>query len=141
MFAEYEELMSEEIAKYSPNQLKICRNGRLRVVKELVDVTGDKPVTELSDNDGLDYVEWYRERVKAKEAEAGSANKSMGMLSRMLKEISIRLNLPEIFKGLRLRAPESDVRRPFEPEFIQSHLLADNAAAWAIRRNEYTPLA
>ena len=129
VFVEYEELMSEEIAKFSPNQLKVWRNGRSRVVKELVDVTGDKPVTELSDEDGLDYVEWYRERVKAKDVEAGTANKSMGMLSRMLKEISIRrrLKIPEIFKGLRLRAPESDIRRPFDPAFIQSRMLADNA--------------
>jgi len=129
VFAEYEELMREEIEKYSPNQRKVWRNGRSRVVKELVDVIGDKPVTKLSDDDGLDYVEWYRERVKAKEVEAGTANKSMGMLSRMLKEISVRrrLKVPEIFKGLRLRAPESDIRRPFEPEFIQSRLLADDA--------------
>ncbi|MCP3447359.1 tyrosine-type recombinase/integrase [Bradyrhizobium sp. CCGUVB14] len=129
LFAEYEELMREEIEKYSPNQLKVWRNGRSRVVKELVDITGDKPVTELSDDDGLDYVEWYRERAKAKEVEAGTANKSMGMLSRMLKEISVRrrLKIPEIFKGLRLRAPDSEIRRPFETGFIQSRLLADNA--------------
>jgi hypothetical protein len=121
---EFEELMCEETGKFSPNQLKVWRNGRSRVVKELVDVTGDKPVTELSEEDGLDYVEWYRERVKAKDVEAGTANKSMGMLSRMLKEISIRrrLKIPEIFKGLRLRAPESDIRRPFDPAFIQSRL-------------------
>lgn len=126
---EYEELMSEELAKQSPSQLRIWRNGRSRVVKELVDITGDKPVMELSEDDGLDYVEWYRKRVKAGEVEAGTANKSMGMLSRMLKEISVRrrTKIPDIFKGLRLRAPESDARRPFDTEFIQSRLLADRA--------------
>ena len=129
IFDEYEELMSEEVAKFSENQLKVWRNGRMRVVKELVDVVGDKPVTELSDNDGLDYVEWYRERVKAKDVEAATANKSMGMLSRMLKEIGIRrrVKIAEIFKGLRLRSVDSDSRRPFDPEFIQSRLLAEGA--------------
>ena len=36
VFSEYEELMSEDVAKFSPNQLKVWRNGRMRVVKELV---------------------------------------------------------------------------------------------------------
>ena len=93
VFVECEAIIKEEIKKFSPNQLRVWRNSRIRVVKELVDITGDKPVTELTDNDGLDYVEWWRERVLAEEVQAGSANKSMGMLSRMLKEISIRRRL------------------------------------------------
>lgn len=62
----------------------------------------------------------------AEETHASSANKSMGMLSRMLKEISIRrrLRLPEIFKGLRLKSEVANIRSPFETDFIQEELLA-----------------
>jgi len=65
--------------------------------------------------------------VTAGEANAKSANKSIGMLSRMLKEMSIRrrLNLPDIFKGLRLRGEVENARHPFETAFIQNRLLAD----------------
>ena len=128
-FVEYEAIIQEELKKFSPNQLRVWRNSRIRVVKELVDVTGDKPVTELTDDDGLDYVEWWRERVLAEEVQAGSANKSMGMLSRMLKEISIRrrLKIPEIFRGLRLRSEGTNVRKPYDPTFIQDKLLAEHA--------------
>jgi integrase len=129
IFVEYESIIQEELKKFSPNQLRVWRNSRIRVVKELVDVTGDKPITELTDNDGLDYVEWWRERVLAEEVQAGSANKSMGMLSRMLKEISIRrrLKIPEIFRGLRLRSEGNNVRKPYDPTFIQNKLLAEHA--------------
>jgi integrase len=129
VFVEYEAVIKEELKKFSPNQLRVWRNSRMRVVKELVDVTGDKPITELTDNDGLDYVEWWRERVLAEEVQAGSANKSMGMLSRMFKEISIRrrLKIPEIFRGLRLRTEGANVRKPYDTAFIQNKLLAEHA--------------
>ena len=58
-----------------------------------------------------------------------SANKDIGQLSRMLKDVSIRrrLNIPEIFKGLRLRGQTERSRMPFETEFIQHKLLATGA--------------
>ena len=126
---EYEAAIKDETKNFSPNQLRVWRNSRMRVVKELVAITGDKSVTELTQSDGIDYSEWWRERVVSGETNAKSANKSIGMLSRMLKEMSIRrrLNLPEIFKGLRLRSGADNVRSPFEREFIQEELLAPGA--------------
>lgn len=98
-------------------------------MKELVAITGDKPITDLTHDDGIDYSEWWRERCLAGETNAMSANKSMGMLSRMLKEMSIRrpLNLPEIFKGLRLKTDGANVRVPFDTAFIQDELFGAGA--------------
>jgi integrase len=128
LFDEYEAATKDQTKKFSPSQLRVWRNSRMRVVRELVDLIGDKPVTELTPDDGIDYSEWWRERVVAEEVDAKSANKSMGMLSRMLKEMSIRrrLNLPEIFKGLRLKG-DTRSRSPFDPAFIQNRLLAAGA--------------
>ncbi|MCC8978916.1 tyrosine-type recombinase/integrase [Bradyrhizobium acaciae] len=129
VFTEYEDLMQDRTKKFSRNQLRVWRNSRVRVVNELVGITGDKLITELSEDDGLDYVEWWRERVLAEEVQAGSANKSMGMLSRMLKEVSIRrrVRVPEIFKGLRLHTDGAGVRKPYETDFIQNKLMAEHA--------------
>lgn len=129
LFEEYEALTLDERKNFSRNQLRVWRGGRMRVVRELVDLIGDKPVTELTPDDGIDYSEWWRERVVAGEVNAKSANKSMGMLSRMLKKVSIRrrFNLPDIFKGLKLEGEVQKSRSPFDPEFIQSKLLADGA--------------
>jgi integrase len=88
-------------------------------------------VTEVTVDDALDYAEWWRERVVSENVAAKSANKDIGQLSRMLKDISIRrrLNIPDIFKGLRLRNEIEKSRMPFETEFIQDRLLAPGALA------------
>jgi len=65
------------------------------------------------------------------EVEAKTANKDIGQLSRMLKEMSIRrrLNLPDLFKGLRLKGETERPRFPYETDFIQNRLLAKDALA------------
>lgn len=129
LFAEYEAATKDETKDFSPNQLRIWRNGRERAVNAFVRVIGDKPVTEVTVDDGIDYCEWWRERVVAGESNAKTANKAIGQLSRMLKEMNIRrrLNLPDIFRGLRLKGEVERCRSPFEPEFIQNRLLAPGA--------------
>ena len=129
LFEEYEAATKDETKAFSRNQLRVWRGGRIRFVRELVEIVGDKPVTELTQDDGIDYSEWWRERVVAEEAVAKSANKSISMISRMLKEMSIRrqLNLPDIFKGLRLKTGADKSRSPYEQGFIQNTMLAEGA--------------
>jgi len=129
VFEEYEVLTKDEIKELSPNQLRVWRNSRMRAVENLASVVTDKPVNELTVDDGINYTEWWRERVLNENMAVKSANKDIGQLSRMLKDLSIRrrLNIPEIFRGLRLRGQTERSRMPFEPEFIQEKLLADGA--------------
>ena len=129
LFNEYEAATKDEVKDLSPDQLRIWRNGRIRAVERFVEVVGDKPVTEITPDDAIDYCEWWRERVVDNEVEAKTANKDIGQLSRMLKEMSIRrrLNLPDIFKGLRLKGETERPRVPYETEFIQKRLLGKGA--------------
>jgi integrase len=129
LFEEYETLAKDEIKDFSPNQLRVWRNGRMRAVENFVSVVGNKPVNEVTEDDGIDYTEWWRERVLKEKLAVKSANKDIGQLSRMLKDISIRrrLKIPDIFKGLRLRGEIERSRMPFETEFIQNKLLATGA--------------
>jgi integrase len=131
LFDEYEAITKDEVKDLSPNQLRIWRNGRIRAVEQFVKLVGDKPITEITHDHGLDYCEWWRERVISDEVAAKTANKDIGQLSRMLKDMSIRrrLNLPDIFKGLRLRGETEKSRVPYDNEFIQHRLLADGALA------------
>jgi integrase len=125
LFEEYEEMTSHEVKDLSPDQMRIWRNGRKRAVARFVGLVGDKPLAELTHNDAIDYSEWWRERVVSSGVAAKTANKDMGQLSRMLKEINIRrrLNLPDIFKGLHLRGETDKSRLPYDPAFIQSRFL------------------
>lgn len=125
LFEEYETVTKDEVRDLSPDQLRIWRNGRMRAVAQFVRVVGDKPVAELTHADAIDYSEWWRARVVEDEVAAKTANKDMGQLSRMLKDMSIRrrLNLPDIFRGLHLRGETDKSRLPYEPAFIQDRFL------------------
>ena len=129
LFVEYEGLTKDEVKGLSPNQLRIWRNGRIRAVERFVELIGDKPVNEVTDDDAIDYTEWWRERVVNDGVAAKTANKDIGQLSRMLKEVSLRrrLNLPDLFRGLRLRGEADKSRVPYETDFIQNRLLACGA--------------
>jgi integrase len=129
LFVEYEEMTKDEAKGFSRNQLRVWRNSRMRAVENLVSVVGDKPVNEVTVDDAIDYTDWWRDRIVNEDVAVKSANKDIGQLSRMLKDVSIRrrLNIPDIFKGLRLRGATERSRKPFETEFIQKKLLATGA--------------
>jgi integrase len=129
VFVEYEAITKDEVRDLSPDQLRIWRNGKIRAIERFVEVVGNKPVTELTQDDGITYCEWWRDRVTDDEVEAKTANKDIGQLSRMLKDLSIRrrLNVPEIFKGLRLKGEVERTRVPYETEFVQKRLFAKGA--------------
>jgi len=131
LFEQYEAATRDEVKDLSPDQLRIWRNGRIRAVEQFVKVVGDKPVNELSADDAIDYVEWWRSRVVEDAVIPKTANKDIGQLSRMLKEMSVRrrLNIPDIFKGLRLKGEVEKSRQPFDPAFIQSSILRPGALA------------
>jgi integrase len=129
LFDEYEKLTKDEAKEFSPNQLRVWRNSRMLAVANFVSVVGDKPVNEVTRDDAIDYADWWRDRVTNENVAVKSANKDIGQLSRMLKDVSTRrrLNIPEIFAGLRLRGQKERSRMPFEAEFIQNKLLATGA--------------
>jgi integrase len=129
LFEEFEALVADEIKALSPEQRRIWRNPRMRSVAQFVERVGDKPVTEVTEDDGLDYVEWWRGRIVKGDALAKTANRDIGQLSRMLKDVSVRrrLKIPDIFKGLKLRGETEKSRAPYETDYIQNKLLAVGA--------------
>jgi hypothetical protein len=90
LFEEYQSLIADEMKSMSPNQLRVWRLGRARAVRQFVEVTGDKPITDITQADGRDYVEWWRARIIAGEAKTKTASRDIGQLSRILKDITIR---------------------------------------------------
>jgi integrase len=131
LFEQYEAATKGEVKDLSADQLRIWRNGRIRAVERFVEVAGNKLINEITTDDAIDYCEWWRERVTDDAVDAKTANKDIGQLSRMLKEMSIRrrLNLPDIFKGLRLKGETERPRIPYDTDFIQKRLFAKDALA------------
>jgi len=63
LFVEYEAMTKDEVRDLSPDQRRIWQNGRKRAVERFVDIAGDKPITEITQEDGMNYCEWWRSRV------------------------------------------------------------------------------
>jgi integrase len=123
---EHEALIGDELKGMSPEQLRIWRTSRIRSVKQFVDVIGDKLLTELTEDHGLEYVDWWRARVVSGETNAKTANRDIGQLSRMLKDVRIRrrYKYPDIFKELRLRGETEKSRVPYENDYIEKYFLS-----------------
>lgn len=132
IFTEYESEVKESTLDLSPDQIRIWTNGRKRAVESfLAVVETDKPVTDITHDDALTFREHWRDRVINDDIAAKTANKQIGQLSGMLKELSMirRLNLPDFFHGLRIKGEVEKDPTPYETAFIQDRILAPGALA------------
>jgi integrase len=129
IFEQYEVETKDQVLDLSPDQLRIWRNARKRVVNSFVGVVGDKLITELTIEDAIDFRKFWRDRVVQEGIAAKTANREIGQLSGMIKELNIlrRLGLPELFKGLRLKGEVDKEPTPYDTKFVQDRLLADGA--------------
>jgi integrase len=129
IFEEYEAETKDQVLDLSPDQLRIWRNARKRVVNSFVGVVGDKLITELTIEDAIDFRNFWRDRVVQEGIAAKTANREVGQLSGMIKELNIlrRLGLPDLFKGLRLKGEVDKEPTPYDTKFIQDRLLAEGA--------------
>jgi hypothetical protein len=59
VFDEFEKLAKQENAKKSPDQLRIWRNGKKAAINNLITKIGDKPIHEVTNEDILDFREWW----------------------------------------------------------------------------------
>jgi hypothetical protein len=129
VFSLFEKQTKNEVKDMSPNQLHRWKNAYMLAVTGFISVVGDKGLGELSHTDVLDYVDWLGGRVNEEEIVAKSANKYIGHVSKMIKEINrkLRLGLPDFFSGMLLQGVVHESRPPFPIEFVQNRILADGA--------------
>jgi integrase len=129
VFSKYEHITRTEVKDMSPNQLKRWKNGYTLAIGDFEKAIGDKDLKEITHDDILDYTDWLQDRVDEGEIVAKTANKYMGHVSRMIKEVNRknRLGIPDLFAGMRLSGGKY-VQRPSYPiEFVQNQILAEGA--------------
>lgn len=126
LLEEFEDLNKAALAQKSENQIRKWRNPRKLAVDTFVELVGDKALTEVSRAETLRYRNWWRDRVIKEGLEIGTANKSIGQLSKMHKEVgrAHQLNLPPVFADLRIEGEEDKQRAAFKAEFVQTRILA-----------------
>lgn len=129
LFERFEEITALERRNMSPDQLRKWKNPKKRAIANLIEVIGDKAINSISRSDALDFRVWWQDRVLEGGADIGTANKDIGHINRMLKEIdrTDRLGLQPVFSELRIQGERDASRVPYPVAFVQDRLLKDGA--------------
>lgn len=129
----YEGTQKATLAGKSEDQLRVWRNAKRRAITVLTEVVGADPalgedpaVGRLTRSHALDFREYWQERVSDDEVEIDTANKAIGHLNKIWRELNRidRMSLDPIFAELRLEGGGAEQRAAFEAEFVQKTLLA-----------------
>ncbi len=113
----------------SADQIRRWRNPRIKAVTNFVKVVGDKPIGEITQDDMLDFVDWWMGRIRAEGLTPNSANKDITHLGNILKTVNTkkRMGLKLPLGDLALREGEKRTRPPFSTEWIRDKILAPGA--------------
>jgi integrase len=124
---EYAEMKKGELVLKSPNQRRKWKNPRLLAVGNFVELIGDIPVEDTTRSHTLKFRNWWLDRIVDEDLDIGTANKNIGILSKMFKDYSKvqQLNLPPVFADLRIEGETDKQRAAFTPTHVQQRILAD----------------
>lgn len=122
-------LAADRIIGKSEDQVRRWRNPRLKAIKNLVAVVGDKAISEITGDDMLDFRGWWLERIESGDVTANAANKDLIHLGDVLKTVNKmkRLGLVLPLSDLSFKESEAGKRPPFSKEWIRDKLLAAGA--------------
>jgi len=125
----YWTLAREKTFGKSADQLRRWKNPRVKAVRNLVDIIGNKPIGAITRDDLLDFRQHWLERIEAGEVTPNSANKDLIHLGDILKTVNTmkRLGLTLPLGELSFREGEMRTRPPFSADWIRTRLLARGA--------------
>lgn len=126
---EYWTLSREQTLGKSPDQLRRWRNPRMKAVKNLIDVIGDKALDEITGGDTLDFRAWWLDRIENEGVNPQTANKDLIHLGGVLKLVNRmkRLGLVLPLSDLSFKKGEKVRREPFSRAWIEEKILAPGA--------------
>jgi hypothetical protein len=98
-------------------------------VNDPIGIIGDKEIAKLTRDDAVSFRMWWQKRIAAEGLDIGSANKAIGIISKMLFTVdrAHQYRLPPVFKELRLSGGVWGQRAAFDTSYVQTSLLADGA--------------
>jgi len=125
----YWTLAKDKTLGKSEDQLRRWKNPRKKAIRNFLAVVGDKPLTEITGDDMLDFREWWYDGLETRGLTANSANKDFTHLGDVLKTVNRmkRLNLELPLSGLAFKEGEAKQRPPFSRLWIEEHLLRPGA--------------
>ncbi|SFV31210.1 Site-specific recombinase XerD [Devosia crocina] len=126
LVSEYEEMKKAELALKSPNQRRKWKNPRLLAINNFIEVVGDKAIDRLTRSDALRFRTWWLDRIVEEDLDIGTANKNLGILSRMYRDYNKlhQMGLPPIFAEIAIEGEMDKQRAAFKPEYVEKQILA-----------------
>jgi len=128
LLAEYEGIHKASMVKKkkTEKQMQKWRNPRKRAIRYFIDLIGDKTLDQVTRTDAIRYRDWWEDHVLTQDLLLTTANKSIGFLAKMLKDIDLKyqLKLEPVFADLRFAGARDGTRPPFTVAHVQERILA-----------------
>ncbi|NYS26921.1 tyrosine-type recombinase/integrase, partial [Rhodobacteraceae bacterium 2376] len=125
----YWTLAKDKTLGKSDDQLRRWKNPRIKAIRNLIAVIGDKPIHDITGDDMLDFRNWWMERLEDEELTPNSANKDLIHIGSVLKTVNKMKRLGLVLPLTDLSFKEGDARKrpPFSTTWIREKLLAKGA--------------
>ena len=125
----YWSLAKDKTLGKSEDQLRRWKNPRVKAIKNLISVIGDKAIHDITGDDMLDFRNWWMERLEEEDLTPNSANKDLIHIGAVLKTVNRmkRLGLVLPLSELSFKEGEGKKRPPFSRKWISERLLAPGA--------------
>ena len=125
----YWTLAKDKTLGKSEDQLRRWKNPRVKAIKNLISVIGDKAIHDITGDDMLDFRNWWMERLEEEDLTPNSANKDLIHIGAVLKTVNRmkRLGLVLPLSDLSFKEGEGKKRPPFSRNWIREKLLAPGA--------------
>jgi integrase len=129
LFNEYETAQKVALSKMSPDQQRRWKVARKSAVEIFIERRGDKALADITRDDAVAFSDWWQDRILNEGISVGTANKNLSHLSRMHRAINkrLKLQLDNVFSGVRIEGGRTGKRPPFSVEHIKNVILADGA--------------
>ena len=126
---EFWKLAADRTVGKSEDQVRRWRNPRIKAIKNLIGVVGDKEISDITADDMLDFREWWMDRIRSEGLTPNSANKDIVHISNVLRTVNKmkRLGLTLPLGDLAIKEGEKKTRPAFSVDWIKSKLLAPGA--------------
>ncbi|MEO1241045.1 MAG: site-specific integrase [Pseudomonadota bacterium] len=130
----YEKIAAHSLVHKSKQQRHEWRAAKLRSINRLADIVGDKPIDEVTREDGLKFYGWLLERIRPrkgrKHVSASAANNDLGNVRRLYREYYEYFGYedrPNPFRKLSFKSLNVSEVPPFTDEWVQGKLLQPQA--------------
>lgn len=125
----YWTLAKDKTLGKSDDQIRRWKNPRIKAIRNLISVIGDKPIHGITGDDMLDFRNWWMERLEDEDLTPNSANKDLIHIGSVLKTVNKmkRLGLVLPLTDLSFKEGDGKKRPPFSTTWIREKLLAKGA--------------